>query len=197
MNDKFLPKWVLLPESLRNEIVEKAKAVGAWKASDEYATRAGMNQGSLYERLRKTIRKESWGGEFLNNGENHFPDTTKKADSKERDLTKVEKEFLKKLETGEMTFEETSRFVAVRVFERMLKNPDRWQYLDFFRTELIKVKREEAQIKDAWAKEIIGRMFSGKLPPKNCPECGHDFMETKVVEGQVVENGQKRITPSL
>ena len=197
MNDKFLPKWVLLPESLRNEIVEKAKAVGAWKASDEYATRAGMNQGSLYERLRKTIRKESWGGEFLPNGGNHFPNATKKADSKERDLTKVEKEFLKKLETGEMTFEETSRFVAVRVFERMLKNPDRWQYLDFFRTELIKVKREEAQIKDAFAKQIIERMFAGKLPERNCPKCGYDLFPDKVLEGKVIEDEPKRITPSL
>ena len=192
----FAPKFELLPELLRNEMIARAKEVGAYKASLEYAKKAGMHQQSLYERLKKLVKKETWGAEFgLNSGMEKTVNT--KTHSTERNLSKEEKEFLKKLGTGEVTYEETSRLVAVRVFEKMLKNPDKWQYLDFFRSELIKVKREEAQIKDAWAKEIIGRMFSGKLPPKICPECGHDFMEKKVVEGEVVGDGQRRITGSL
>lgn len=194
----FAPKYTLLPQALRETMIARAREVGAYKASVEFATQANMNQQSLYEKLKKELEEGSHKFvEYKEVGKNLGKNGGKAPHSEERDLTKDEKEFLKKLETGEMTFEETSRFVAVRVFERMLKNPDKWQYLDFFRTELIKVKREEAQIKDAWAKEIIGRMFSGKLPPRNCPHCGKDVLEQKIIEGEVVSNGQKRLRPSF
>lgn len=96
-----------------------------------------------------------------------------------KDLTADEKELLKRLAKGEVSFEEVSRIVAVKVFEKMLKNPNDFRYIDFFRTELLKIKQEEAQIKDVWAKELIGRFFAGKLPPQNCSNCGEKIIEDK------------------
>lgn len=183
-------KFFLLPKEKQELILQEAKEKGNWKTAETWALEVGISINRLYKQLRK-----------LN------PNETPKNENGERKLSKEEKDFLKRLGSGEATYDETSRFVAVRVFEKMLKNPDKWQYLDFFRTELIKVKREEAQIKDAWAKEIIGKMFAGKLPPKNCPNCGHNLMETKIVEGEilskgeipkgVLDNGQKRIASGV
>lgn len=105
-------------------------------------------------------------------------------------LTAGEKELLKRMSKGEVSFEEVSRIVAVKVFEKMLKNPDKFQYLDFFRTELLKIKQEETAIKDAWARELIGRIFSGKLPLKDCPSCGHSLLPegNKIEESNTTED---------
>lgn len=93
-----------------------------------------------------------------------------------KELKADEKDLLARLSKGEVSFEEVSRIVAVKVFEKMLRNPDKFQYLDFFRTELLKIKQEESQIKDTWAKQIIVRFFSGHLPLRNCPKCGHSLL---------------------
>lgn len=203
MNNIFTPKFDLLPKELREEIINTAREKGAYKASIDWFKRAGMSQGGMYERLKSEMRKESansqanvWGSQFLPTNI-RVKEIGKNGEGKERILTKEEKEFLRKLGSGEISYDETARFVAVRVFTRMLKNPDKWQYLDFFRTELIKVKREEAQIQDAWAKEIIGRMFAGKLPPKTCPECGANMLyEAPVTEGEIV-NEQRNLKSGL
>lgn len=93
-----------------------------------------------------------------------------------KELTLEEKDLLARLSKGEVSFEEVSRVVAVKVFEKMLKNPDDFQYIDFFRTELLKIKQEETSIKETWAKELIGRTFAGKLPLRDCPNCGHSLL---------------------
>lgn len=105
-----------------------------------------------------------------------------------KQLTADEKDLLNRMSKGEVSFEEVSRIVAVKVFEKMLKNPDDFRYIDFFRTELLKIKQEETQIKDAWAKELIARMFSGKLPPSKCVNCGYSFMETKIEKSNATED---------
>lgn len=109
------------------------------------------------------------------NHKNHIP----------KELTQEEKDLLKRFEKGEVALDEISKIVAVKVFEKMLKNPDDFRFIDFFRTELLKIKQEETQIKDQWAKELIGRFFAGKLPPPKCPDCGHNFMETITTEASI------------
>lgn len=93
-------------------------------------------------------------------------------------LTQQEDELLGKLEKGEVGIDEMSRIVAVKVFDKMLKNPDDFRFIDFFRTELLKLKAEENKVKDDWSKEIIARMFSGHLPPRECPHCGKNVLNT-------------------
>ena len=76
-------------------------------------------------------------------------------------LTHQEQELLKKLEKGEVGIDEMSRIVAVKVFKKMLKNPDDFRFIDFFRTELLKIKAEE----------LLMRVFAGNPPPLICPHC--------------------------
>lgn len=92
----------------------------------------------------------------------------------ERELTPEEQELLGRFEKGEVTLNEISRIVASKVFEKMLRNPDDFRFIDFFRAELLRMKQEETEVKESWAKEAITRLFAGKLPPRYCPECGHD-----------------------
>ncbi|OGH18809.1 MAG: hypothetical protein A3F31_04510 [Candidatus Levybacteria bacterium RIFCSPHIGHO2_12_FULL_38_12] len=102
-----------------------------------------------------------------------------------KELTADEKELLNRMSKGEASFEEVSRVVAVKVFEKMLKNPDDFRYIDFFRTELLKIKQEETQVKETWAKEIIARVFSGKLPLRDCPKCGHSLLPEDNINGDL------------
>jgi hypothetical protein len=92
-----------------------------------------------------------------------------------KELSTEEIKLLERIKKGEMQLDEISKIVASKVFEKMLKNPNDWHYLDFFRTELLKMKQEENQMKENWAKELVNRMFMGKLPPQYCPKCGYDF----------------------
>lgn len=105
-----------------------------------------------------------------------------------KELTEAEKILLDRLSRGEATLEETSRVVAVKVFEKMLKNPDDFKFIDFFRAELLRLKQEETEIKESWGKEIIARLFAGKLPPPICPDCGYDYRAKSADNKLIVED---------
>ncbi len=92
-----------------------------------------------------------------------------------KELTEEEKLFLNRIQTGEAGIDEISRIVAARVFENMLRNPDDVRFVDFYRSQLLLMNEEKQRTQDAWAKEVICRMFAGKLPPReiSCGRCGH------------------------
>lgn len=111
----------------------------------------------------------------------------------QKELTLEEKDLLNRFEKGDVSLDEISRVIARRVFERMLHNPDDFRFIDFFRAELLRMKKEESEIKDAWAREIINRMFSGHLPPREitCEKCGHvqPTVKDSLVPNQKLSNG--------
>lgn len=92
-----------------------------------------------------------------------------------KELTEEEKLFLNRIQSGEAGIEEISRIVAARVLENILLNPDDVRFVDFYRSQLLLMNEEKQRTQDAWAKEVICRMFSGHLPPKDitCLRCGH------------------------
>lgn len=180
----FEAKFTLLPLEQQEIILQEAKENGAFATAEKWADTIGMSFNGLYKRLRKESKQKydpmkPQGMRFSKSlgGKNE-----------ERKLTKDEKEFLEKLKTGTADLEETSRFVAVRVFENMLKNPDKFYYADFIKTELLKVKKDESVIKEAFAKALIGKMFAGQLPT-HCPHCGKSLIK-EIVEGEIVKNGE-------
>ena len=177
----FEEKFTFLDEETKAQIIAMANEIGAWKTAEKWAESVGMSVAGLYKSLKGKVTPKA--GSQVNRPVVEKP--------KERRLTEDEKRFLKQLKTGEASLDEASRFVAVRTFEQMLKNPDQFRFIDFFRTELLKIKRDEVGIKETWAKELIGRMFAGKLPPPNCPNCGHPFMESKIEEGEVIHGNGK------
>lgn len=97
--------------------------------------------------------------------------------NKNNNLTSEQIDFLQRLKEGKVGLEEGSRIVAAMVFEKILKNPDDIRFIDFFRTELLKIKQQETTDRNHWATELMNRMFSGHLPPKNCIKCGNPFIQ--------------------
>ena len=182
MISPFIPKWSVVSDNIKLKIVKESKEFGPSVTAKKYHKEVNMSYWGLYEVLKKERRREE---EKLHPGLAQ----KKRMESKEHKLTKEEKEFLDGLKQGKVGLSETSKIVAVRVFENMLKHPQDWAYLDFFRTELLRIKNEDTQLKDAWAKEIIGRFFAGKLPPRVCPECGYSLITTSgVIKGEIIDD---------
>lgn len=59
-----------------------------------------------------------------------------------RQLTLEEEEFLKRVGTGQASFEEMSNIVEKRVFENMIRNPKKAKFSDYLRLEGLRKKRE-------------------------------------------------------
>ncbi len=89
------------------------------------------------------------------------------------ELTEEEVSFLNRLKSGDATTAEINRMVAVKVFEKILRYPDDLRFVDFFRSELLALKKQELESKNSWAEELVGRMFAGMLLPLNCSSCGY------------------------
>lgn len=106
-------------------------------------------------------------------------------------------EFLDRLQRGEVSLDEASRVVAVKVFKRMLENPNDVRFIDFFRAELLRLKQEENKVKEVWGKEIIARFFAGKLPPKYCPHCGKLTVDDSIKSESIVEEIETFQEPKL
>lgn len=196
------PKWALLNKELQEEIVQFARDTNAHQAGHKYAEATGMTWDSLALRLRRQLKREAGEKEKSKGGYHTFTEEglarhrafsegMKSEKNKPKELNRDETRFLDRLEKGEASLSDASRFVAVRVFKRMLEHPDDIKFIDFFRTELLKLKSEENKIKDNWSKEIVMRMFAGKLPPQSCPHCGKRIVsEAVVVEGRDESNEQ-------
>lgn len=90
------------------------------------------------------------------------------------ELTAEEKDFLERFKRGEVSFEEASAIVAVKVFEKLLKNPDEVTYTDFIRTELLKIKLQKTNRRESFAINFVNKIFNGKPPPRICPNCGKE-----------------------
>jgi hypothetical protein len=178
----FVSTWQAVPEDLKETIKLESSNHGAWTTAQRYASEIGMTPGGLYNILKAY-------NSTLSNPPPKKTAGRHKEEKKPKKLNEQEIDFLKRLETGQADITEASKFVAVSVFKKMLEYPDDVKYIDFFRTELLKLKQEELKIKDTWTKEIILRMFAGKMPPPLCPKCGAAIGTQKVIEA-VIDDGR-------
>lgn len=176
----FVDVFGKLSNVFKLQMIQDARSNGAWTSAEEHHEKAGMSTNGLYKRLKKEVDRENKkkpvgerrGMSQYNKGKQDAAKQRK--DEEKGKLTRDEKKFLKGLKEGTATLEEGSRFVAVKVFEKMFENPGNVKFLDFFRTELLKIKKMEAETKKTWAIQILQRMFGGgELPPPVCPKCKH------------------------
>lgn len=189
-------KFGLLPDYKQQEVIQRALDEGSITASKEFYLEIGMVQQSLKQRLDRELKKTSLTTTKPTSSLPAVKEDSKTSGLKknQRELSKEEKLFLQRMEEGKVTFDEASRIVATKVFTNMLRNPDDFKYVDFFRTELLKIKQQESVDKNTWMIQIINRFFAGKLPPKNCPKCGFHLFEAAepralpVMEGELVES---------
>lgn len=183
----IIPLFSKLDKGIQDEIMLHARIKGASYAAKQYAAVAGMKEKSLYILLSRKLKNEK----PIVQEPKVVPEKTdgrRKVREPERELTAEEEALLDKLEKGEVGLTEMSRLVARQVFTKMLKNPNDFKFIDFFRTELLRQKDEENKIKDKWAGELINRMFAGKLPPRICPNCGADLVpDSPLLTGTIID----------
>lgn len=113
----------------------------------------------------------------------------KKHIARTHELTAEEEDFLDRFKRGEVSFEEASAILAVKVFEKILKNPDEVKYSDFIRMELLKIKLQKMNSRESFAINLTNRLFNGKLPPRICPNCGAEQYKMDLPEPKVMLNG--------
>lgn len=173
------PIYIKLPQETRDEIEKFAKKYGVWSAAVKFKTKAGMTENALYRALRVKVEHVPRHGSRGYQGK------------KAKKLTDEEKQFLVDLSSGKKEVEDIARFVAVRVFEKMLKYPDDFKFYDFYQAQMLKLKKEEQATKNTVAMELITRLFNGQLPPTHCPNCGHEIIKINQIvaieEAKVIE----------
>ncbi len=98
------------------------------------------------------------------------------------ELTAEEEDFLERFGRGEVSFEEASAIVAVKVFEKLLKNPDEVTYTDFIRTEILKIKQQKINRRESFAINFVNKIFNGKPPPRICARCGAEQFKMDIPE---------------
>lgn len=176
----FAAKWPLLDPYLQQAILDHAKEKGARSAANTYAAETGIGANYLVKLLNKKM------------GIKPVPRGDKKEKGKwkpEKKLTKEEEEFIGKLKKGEVNLDDAGRLVAAMVFEKMLKNPDDVKFIDFYRTEFLKIKDKEVNDKREASMELLNRLFSGQPLPKVCPHCGKQIFTNEkrlAVEAEVL-----------
>lgn len=191
-------------ESLRTERPELYDEFVAYvqdhtyeEVAEAFADRFGMDASQLNARL------PVWNRQFgLRKPKVLEPPAGNKPG--EKDLTDEEKEFLRKFQNGEISFEQAQHQLAYRVLEKILRNPDLLKVADWLKSEVIKIKREELSMKKEYMERSWGMLFGGFLIPKLCPKCGHDLQpkvamplenkELKVLEeGEVIEHEKEPV----
>ena len=182
------PIFPFLSEETKNKIYDSVKEIGAYATAQKFHKEVGMSFWGLYNNLKKKITK----GEIASQKGIRIPPQNVRPVRKPQKLSESEKEFLEDLRTGKKDISEISRLVAVKVFEKMLKYPDDFKFYDFYQSQLLKLKQEEAKSKNTLAMELINRLFNGRLPPTHCPNCNTEIIKIETVlaveEGEVLKD---------
>lgn len=160
----FESKWDLVNPELQQEIIDYAKEQGHYIAGRKYGSSVNMNEHALGQMLKRKYGTVAKKPVSKNGRGKYIPE--------EKELDAEELIFIEKLKKGQVGLEEAGKIVAAKVFEKMLKNPDDVKFVDFFRSELLKIKNQEVNDKKDASMELLNRLFSGQVPPKECPHCG-------------------------
>ena len=159
----FTNKFDLLSSDFKESLKHIIEEIGIYATANKYHKQANMSYSAFYRQL-----KNNFGTPKIKKEKTKFNSKGKEA----KLLSEAEEKFLAKLEKGEVSLADASKLVATKVFRKMLEYPDDVKFIDFFRTELLKLKQDENKVKETWSKELIARMFAGHLPPNICPHCG-------------------------
>lgn len=190
------------------EILNYAKEFGEFKAANKYTKEVNLSRDYLYKKIQKTIRKMDLGSQDVGEDEDSENGAGKKgrrltpeeilANAKAKaqsrkyayegiELTKKEKRLIKDIAEGKVDLETASRVIASKAFEKLLKYPDSASFTSFIQSELLKLKRQELTDKNTYAMELVNRLFAGELPPRICPNCGHELVKLPVINGQIID----------
>lgn len=97
---------------------------------------------------------------------------------RDRHLTLKDLELLERVEKREVSDTEIYNWIAVRAFENLFRNPDKVKMSDWLRIEALKIKKAKLSSRDDWASKALSTFFGGYIPPKNCPKCGTQLLNS-------------------
>lgn len=176
------PKFKALPVALQNEIIAFGEKFGRKVAAAEYHSKANMTMSSLHQWLQKNQGQPS-DEQAGNEGSSYSGGGRGKVKLKVK-MSKEEKDFVERLEKGEASLEEGSKILAAKVFRKIFEHPDDVKFIDLFRTELLKLKKDENKNKEQFNQELLMRLFAGKVPASTCPNCGHSLFQ-QALDGEI------------
>lgn len=102
------------------------------------------------------------------------------------ELTEAEEQFLQKFREGDLDFEAVQREFAYRVLKKVMADPRLLKASDWLKSEVIKIQREELNLKKEQMERSWAMLLGGFSYPQHCPNCGYDLMPKKEA---VVEDG--------
>lgn len=189
----FESKFSKLSPEFLEQLGQIVKEIGIHKTAQQYYEKAGMSFIGFYRQLTSKFGNKDKLVPLGKPFKKTKPDFGKK---RSKTLTSEEEMFLENLGAGTVSLEDASKMVAVRVFRKMLENPDDVKFIDFFRTELLRLKQDENKVKETWGKEVIARMFAGKLPPSVCPRCGTQLINDSpfLMDGETTTHETKSLS---
>ncbi len=77
-----------------------------------------------------------------------------------KELTEEEKEFILRIQKGEVGIEEIQRFIAVRAVDNALRNPHRLSFSHFIKLQQLEMRREKMKQKRGWDYSDYEALFS-------------------------------------
>lgn len=174
----MLNKFQGLSSDFKEQLKHIVSEIGVYQTAKKYHERANMSFQAFYRQL--------------NNNYGQGKQDQKGKGRVKKELTAEEEKFLTELGQGKVSLADASKLVAVKVFRKMLEYPDDIRFIDFFRTELLKLKQDENKVKETWSKELIARMFAGHLPPSSCPHCGKKLVSDSpaLSDGKTIYDGE-------
>lgn len=179
----FQPKFKLLPVELQNEIIAFGEKHGRRAAAAEYEKKSGMTFSSLHQWLQKNQGVAAEAQVGFSNPSYNSGGRGGKVKLKVK-MSKEEADFVTRLEKGEASLEEGSKILAAKVFRKIFEHPDDVKFIDLFRTELLKIKKDENKTKEQFNQELLMRLFAGKMPSSVCPNCGHSLFQ-QTLDGEI------------
>lgn len=201
VHGNFFKEIVIEPE-LWQKIMEVAREKGAYFSSKQYFEKTEHTRIGLYNKVRETLKKENPPPTQEELAENKIISSAKsralgrKLAYEEVKLTPKEKQLIKDIADGKVDMEAASRVIASKAFEKLLKFPDSASFTNFIQSEMLKLKKQELSDRNTWAMELVNRMFNGELPPRLCPNCGHEIIKLpKVLESEVLDNVESISAP--
>lgn len=169
--------WRYLNEDLKASILAEAVSSSPHHAAEMYADEAGMHPTGLARQISKELALKERGSGLrklaFRSGLRPREDTPG-----EKELTTEQIQFVEDIRSGKKDSEDAAKYILANFMENVFRNPELIKSIDAFRSEMLKIKKEEKKDRQSQAMALVSMMFSGQIPPSVCPKCGEILYTT-------------------
>lgn len=172
----FEPKWSVLPEALRNEIVKVATEQGAKEAVRQFMSQTTFaSEETFYVRLLQELAKRK---------------KLVAVAADDAGLQPAEMQLLEDFKNGKVGYDRIQKELASRVFEKILRNPESVNVRDWLQSELVKLKQDETTKQKDALEKFVNSLFGGFIPSIYCPNCHKSTIIPTEKLGEVLDGAE-------